>query len=578
MKLRDLLLEPLINSPRRALAALVLLIFATGCDVLGPWLVQFYIDHHLVPQHFPQQALVLLALAYLTTQLAAAGGRYWQSVMFARVAADAVRDLRVRVFSHLLRLPQHRIDATPVGELTNRVTSDTDAMRDFYIGFLSSVLKSVVLLVGIFIAMTLIDVRLTLVSALLIPAGIVLIWIFQRLSNAAAMGVRQLRAQQSARLNEAIQGMPIIQMFRQGQQFLARFDQVGQQQYRLRLKIVRFNALLLRSGVDLLSTLALAGLIYGFGITQMGSAHQAIGIGVLYAFISYLGRVSEPLMDICQRFSLYQRASVAGQRLINVLETPLARVGRDQRLIEWPQLELREVRFRHPGASHDTLRDISGVISPGTFVGIVGATGSGKSTLLDVLCGLKPISDGELLLDGRALSGIAPAVLSETIAVVPQEPFLRSTTLRDNILLGLEVSDAELAEAVSAARLDRVVAALPNGLDTPLGERGLSLSSGERQLLALARALLRKPAILMLDEATASIDSATEAELGKALDALHGKVTLIVVAHRLATIAHADHILVMDNGVIAEQGRHEALLERREGRYWQLWQSAASTT
>ncbi|MGJ8515774.1 ABC transporter ATP-binding protein [Carnimonas bestiolae] len=578
MKLRDLLLEPLKNSPRRALAALVLLIFATGCDVLGPWLVQFYIDHHLVPQHFPQQALVLLALAYLTTQLAAAGGRYWQSVMFARVAADAVRDLRVRVFSHLLRLPQHRIDATPVGELTNRVTSDTDAMRDFYIGFLSSVLKSVVLLVGIFIAMTLIDVRLTLVSALLIPAGIVLIWIFQRLSNAAAMGVRQLRAQQSARLNEAIQGMPIIQMFRQGQQFLARFDQVGQQQYRLRLKIVRFNALLLRSGVDLLSTLALAGLIYGFGITQMGSAHQAIGIGVLYAFISYLGRVSEPLMDICQRFSLYQRASVAGQRLISVLETPLASVGRDQRLIEWSQLELREVRFRHPEAAHDTLRGISGVISPGTFVGIVGATGSGKSTLLDVLCGLKPITDGELLLDGRALSGIAPAVLSEAIAVVPQEPFLRSTTLRDNILLGLDVSDAALAEAVSAARLDRVVAALPNGLNTPLGERGLSLSSGERQLLALARALLRKPAILMLDEATASIDSATEAELGKALDALHGKVTLIVVAHRLATIAHADHILVMDNGVIAEQGRHEALLERREGRYWQLWQSAASTT
>ncbi|MGJ8514539.1 ABC transporter ATP-binding protein [Carnimonas bestiolae] len=578
MKLRDLLLEPLINSPRRALAALVLLIFATGCDVLGPWLVQFYIDHHLVPQHFPQQALVLLALAYITTQIAAAAGRYWQSVLFARLAADAVRDLRVRVFSHLLRLPQHRIDATPVGELTNRVTSDTDAMRDFYIGFLSSVLKSVVLLVGIFIAMTLIDVRLTLVSALLIPAGIVLIWVFQRLSNAAAMGVRQLRSQQSARLNEAIQGMPIIQMFRQGQQFLARFDQVGQQQYRLRLKIVRFNALLLRSGVDLLSTLALAGLIYGFGITQMGSAHQAIGIGVLYAFISYLGRVSEPLMDICQRFSLYQRASVAGQRLISVLETPLASVGRDQRLIEWSQLELREVRFRHPEAAHDTLRGISGVISPGTFVGIVGATGSGKSTLLDVLCGLKPISDGELLLDGRALSGIAPAVLSETIAVVPQEPFLRSTTLRDNILLGLEVSDAELAEAVSAARLDRVVAALPNGLDTPLGERGLSLSSGERQLLALARALLRKPAILMLDEATASIDSATEAELGKALDALHGKVTLIVVAHRLATIAHADHILVMDNGVIAEQGRHEALLARREGRYWQLWQSAASTT
>ncbi|WP_034578625.1 ABC transporter ATP-binding protein [Carnimonas nigrificans] len=578
MKLRDLLLGPLKEHPRRAWGALILLIFATGCDVLGPWLVQFYIDHHLVPHYFPQQALVLLALAYMTTQLAAAGGRYWQSVLFARVAADAIRDLRVRVFAHLLRLPQHRIDATPIGELTNRVTSDTDAMRDFYVGFLSSVLKSSVLLVGIFIAMTLIDVRLTLMSALLIPAGVVLIWIFQRLSNAAAMGVRQLRAQQSARLNEAIQGMPIIQMFRQGPQFLERFDRIGRQQYRLRLNIVRFNALLLRSGVDLLSTLVLAGLIYGFGITQLGSEHQAIGIGVLYAFIAYLGRVSEPLMDICQRFSLYQRASVAGQRLINVLETPVARVGRDQRPIEWPQLELRELRFRHQGAARDTLQGISAVIAPGTFVGIVGATGSGKSTLLDVLCGLKPISDGELLLDGRTLSGIAPAVLSDTIAVVPQEPFLRSTTLRDNILLGLEVSDDALAEAVSAARLDDVVATLPKGLDTPLGERGLSLSSGERQLLALARALLRKPAILMLDEATASIDSATEAELGKALDALHGKVTLIVVAHRLATIAHADHILVMENGVIAEEGRHEALLERPEGRYRQLWQSAASDT
>lgn len=568
----SLLLKPVLANPRKLAGTLAILVVATLFDVLGPWLTKHYLDNYLVPHDLRLWPLVGLVAAYVVSQGLAAYGRYLQSLRFAEIAMDVVLLQRRRLFRHVLSLPQSFHDRTATGELVARVTNDTDALRELYVAFLGNMVGNIVLLIGILVAMALLDVRLMAIAVLLIPAAMLIVWAYQRYSGAAAMEVRMLRAEQSARLGEAIGGMGLLQAFNQTERFRQDFQRLNQAQYGARMRTIRVSGLLLRSALDLVSVAVLAVLllVYGMGHLQGGAE-----IGVLYAFVTYLGRVTEPLMDITQRFNLFQQATVAGTRLLHLLEEKPALSGEDDRPIATAHFHLDAVRFRHAGAGHDTLHGIDLDIAPGTFLGIVGPTGSGKSTLLDLLAGLQPVTGGHLCLDGRELGTLTPEVLGAALASVPQEPFIRSTSLRDNLLLGSQVSDARLREALATAHMDDLVARLPEGLDTLLGERGFTLSTGERQLLALARALLREPKVLLLDEATASIDSATEARLQGALDELRGQVTLIVVAHRLSTIRHADRILVLRDGRKVEEGSHEALLQRPDGHYFRLWEQHA---
>ncbi|WP_106476783.1 ABC transporter transmembrane domain-containing protein [Phytohalomonas tamaricis] len=567
-RLLALLLRPVIADRRRLLMALLILIGATALDVIGPWLTKYYLDSFLVPGDLRPTPLVILVTLYLVTQCLAALGRYLQTLSFARIALDAVLDIRKRLFRHVLHLPQHVHDATPVGEMISRVTNDTDALRELYVAFLATVLQNVVLLVGILIAMAVMDLRLMAVAAMLIPAALAVIWCYQRLSGPAAMEVRRLRAEQNTRINEAISGMTVLQSYNQIGRYSEHFHTINASQYQARMRTVRISGLFLRSAIDLIGVVILAGLLLGYGLDHLQGAGE---IGVLYAFVTYLGRVSEPLIEITQRFNIFQQASVAGTRLLALFDQPQATLGGDSRPIVTPHYHLNELSFCHYGADKYTLHDVTLDIAPGSFIGVVGPTGSGKSTLLDLLSGLKPATSGTLILDNRPMASIAPATINDAVATVPQEPFIRSTTLRDNLLLDRDIDETALRQALDDAQLNDLIARLPEGLDTRLGERGLTLSTGERQLLALARALLRQPQILLLDEATASVDSATEKRLQRALEALRGRVTLIVVAHRLSTIRHADSIIVMAGGRIVEQGHHETLLTYRNGYYYRLW-------
>ncbi|MCG7372649.1 ATP-binding cassette domain-containing protein [Pseudomonas luteola] len=563
-----LLLGPVLANPRRLMAAVAILIGATVMDVMGPWLTKHYLDTYLVPGDLRAEPLIVLFLIYVVTQALAALGRYLQSLRFASIAMDTVLLLRRRLFRHVLHLPQSFHDRTATGELVARVTNDTDALRELYVAFLGTIVGNIVLLIGILVAMALMNVHLMMIAMLLIPAAAFIVWLYQRLSGPAAMRVRALRSEQSARLNEAIGGMAIIQAFNQTAPFRKHFHDLNQQQYEARISTVRFSGLLLRSALDLVSVIVLAVLLLTYGLNHLGGGAE---IGVMYAFVTYLGRVTEPLMEITQRFNLYQQASVAGTRLLNLLDQAQALQGTDSRPVDKACFELKQVRFRHEGADHDTLSDINLEIAPGTFLAIVGPTGSGKSTLLDLLAGLQPVTGGQLLLDGRELSKLTPEALGAAIATVPQEPFIRSSTLRDNLLLGSEAEPWRLQEALDDAHLSPLIARLPEGLETRLGERGFTLSTGERQLLALARALLRQPKVLLLDEATASIDSETETLLQEALHDLRGKVTMIVVAHRLSTIRDADRIIVLRQGRLVEEGNHAQLLANPEGHYHHLW-------
>ncbi|AZV32835.1 ABC transporter [Cobetia sp. ICG0124] len=561
-----LLWQPLRQRLGDVLRALSILIVATALDVLGPWLTQRYLDEHLIPGNLAPEALAGLMGLYLITQGGAAAGRYLQQLRFARLALASVRDLRERVFTHLLHQPLTTLDTLAAGELVARVTNDTESLKELYVGVLATLVGNVVLLIGILSAMALMDGTLALIAMALIPLSVGLIWLYQRFSGRAASEVRRLRAFQNARIAEAIGGMSVLQASHQTTRFGERYHRLNLAQYSARMRTVRVSGLLLRSAIDLMAMLITLTLVAVFGLRELGGGAE---LGVLYAFIAWLGRISEPLIEITQRLQVFQSALVAAGRLEEVLETP--REGEAPGTLASGHYQLEHLTHWHQGAEAPALDGITLTIESGEFLGVVGPTGSGKSTLLDLLSGQRPAHREQLRLDGRPLGEWSAHQRAAAIAIVPQEPFIRATTLRDNLLLGREISDSRLDMVLDKAHLTPLIRGLPEGLDTLLGERGLSLSTGERQLLALGRALVATPHVLLLDEATASIDSHTEALLQQALQELRGEVTLIVVAHRLATVRDADRLLVLEQGRVTQLGSHEELMTT-PGLYQRLWQ------
>ena len=575
-----LLWQPLGGRRAEVLRALLILIAATVLDVLGPWLTQRYLDDYLIPGNLAPEALAGLVGIYVITQLGAAAGRYFQQLRFARLALASVRDIRERVFTHLLHQPLSTLDNIAAGELVARVTNDTESLKELYIGVLATLIGNVVLLIGILSAMALMDGTLAMIATALVPLSIGMIWLYQRFSGRAAREVRRLRALQNARIAEAIGGMSVLQASDQTERFSQRYHHLNVSQYQARMRTVRVSGLLLRSAIDLMAMLITLSLVAVFGLRELGGGAE---LGVLYAFIAWLGRISEPLIQITQRLQVFQSALVATGRLEEVLDRPretpepdtraaqaATRGHTDNAVIASGHYQLEQLGFHHQGAEGSALNGLTLAIESGEFLGVVGPTGSGKSTLLDLLSGQRPAPASQLLLDGRPLMEWSAQQRATAIAVVPQEPFIRATTLRDNLLLGREISQQHLSRVLHKAHLAPLVDSLPLGLDTLLGERGLSLSTGERQLLALGRALVTTPRVLLLDEATASIDSHTEALLQQALHELRGEVTLIVVAHRLATVRDADRLLVLEQGRITQLGSHDALMAE-PGLYRRLW-------
>ncbi len=562
-----LLTRYILQQKTLVVSATIWLALATALDMAGPMLAKYFIDDYLTPRHFVTRDLLILLCAYIGTQVLASALRYVQTLRFSQLALHAVSDIRQRVFRHVMHLPMAYHDRAITGQLVSRITNDTEALKDLYVQFLSAVVGNVVFLIGILIAMALLDFKLMLVALMLIPMVAVIIYYYQRLSGKAVSEVRQLRSDINAQLSESIQGARIIQAMGQSQRFAETFQTVNEAQYHARLRMTRIGALLLRPALDFIGLVILCGVLYVYGSEAIGNT---VEVGVLYAFINYLSRYTEPLSEITQRFNLYQQAMVSGTRLAALLEEPLA--GQEHASTQHSKPLLHgNMRFEHVSFSYDgkhtVLHDIDFHVGDGEFIGIVGHTGSGKSTLINLLLRFYHPQQGRVAIDGIDLRRLSTEHLQHFISLVPQEPFVLAGTLRDNIVLERNVSTEQIARAVHLAQLDELVARLPQGLDTLLGERGTRLSSGERQLLALARALLLSPRILLLDEATASIDSETEQKVQRALDALRGEVTVVAIAHRLSTIRSADNIIVLRHGHIIERGSHMALMENADGYY-----------
>lgn len=549
--------------------AVLLVVLATGLDVLGPILSKVFIDNFIVPDNYPLWPIVGIISAFIATTVLGTFLQYHQTLKFINIALNAVLDIRKRVFAHVLKLPMAFFDKARTGQLVSRITNDTESIKDIYVQFLANVMSNVILLIGILTAMAILNVQLMLIALLLLPTVGGMIFIYQHFSGKIVAKSRQLRSDINATISESIAGMSVIQATNQQHSKLAQFNETNRDYYQTRLQTIKIASFLLRPAINLLSILVLVGVVWVFGRQVVEGVAQ---IGVLYAYLNYLGRFTEPLAEITQRFSLYQQAMVAGDRVYKLLQEPaLEHFAEQGAAIEHGQLAVRELSFGYYQDQH-VLKNINIDIQSGDFYAIVGHTGSGKSTLLSLLLNFYQPQQGEIRIDEHPLTSFDHDTLRNGVGFIPQEPFILASSIYENIDMGRSLGQRSVERAAKEAHLDEVIEQMPEGYQTQLGEGGLRLSTGQRQQLIIARALAGSPKILLLDEATANVDSETEQVVQKALNRLRGKVTMIVVAHRLSTISHADNILVLDKGELVEQGNHRHLMQAKGGIYRSMYE------
>ena len=576
-----LLLESARGEKPELLRGLIWLVLAAGLEALGPIIGKFFIDHYLLPRNFGSSDMTAMAgllAALLLSGWAASWIRYAQLARMAGVARRAVLRLRERVYAHVLALPMAFFDKAITGQLVSRVTNDTEAVNQLYRQVLYVMLDSSIVVLGSMIAMAWLDWRLMLIVATLVPAMLVIITLYQRLSGAAVARSRQLRSDINAQMAESMAGMAVLQAAGAAPRFAERFAATNQRQLKARMDELRANAWLLRPALDLLNVLLVVGLIYGFGQRQLSLGTTALEVGLLYAFLGYIARVVEPLIQITLQFGQLQQAMVAAARVrILLQETQSVPPTDAQHRIGHGRVAIDSLSFGYD-PTHPVLHDLSLDFAAGSFVGIVGHTGSGKSTLLSLLLRFYAPQSGRIEIDGQPLAAIPDATFRDRVGLVPQEPYLMAASARENISMGRDIGEDDLIAAAKAARIHDFLVGLPQGYDTLLGEGGARVSTGQKQLIAMARALAGAPTLLFLDEATSNIDSATERVLGEALEALRGRVTVVAIAHRLSTIREADQIVVLNHGHLAERGTHATLMQHEGGIYQRLVQLQALDT
>ncbi|MHA8114938.1 SmdB family multidrug efflux ABC transporter permease/ATP-binding protein [Kosakonia cowanii] len=552
---------------RKPLSKAVLMLWVAAiAEVSGPALISYFIDNMVAKSYLPLALIAGLAAAYVGLQLLAAGLHYAQALLFNQAAVGVVQQLRTDVMDAALRQPLSAFDTQPVGQIISRVTNDTEVIRDLYVTVVATVLRSAALIGAMLVAMFSLDWRMALVAMGIFPAVIIVMLIYQRFSTPIVRRMRAYLADINDGFNEIINGMSVIQQFRQQARFGERMSEASRSHYLARMQTLRLDGFLLRPLLSLFSALVLCGLLMLFGFSTVGT----VEVGVLYAFISYLGRLNEPLIELTTQQSMLQQAVVAGERVFELMDRPRQNYGDDETPLHSGAIDIENLSFAYR-EDQLVLQDISLHVEPRSFVALVGHTGSGKSTLASLLMGYYPLTQGEIRLDGRPLATLGHSALRKGVAMVQQDPVVLADSFFANVTLGRDISEERVWQALEIVQLADLARTMSEGIYTRLGEQGNNLSVGQKQLLALARVLVDAPQILILDEATANIDSGTEQAIQQALAAIREKTTLVVIAHRLSTIVEAETILVLHRGQAVERGTHQQLLTAK-GRYYQMYQ------
>lgn len=547
--------------------AFLLIVAMAALDLTGPWLYKVAIDRYIARGDV--SGLPGVAALYLLALALAFVVRYAQLYVLAMTGQRVMLDLRRQIYTHLQRLHVGYFDRNPVGRLMTRVTTDVDAVNELFTSGVVTVFGDLFTLFGIMGVMLYMNWKLALVTFSVIPFFFLVTNWFRRGSRQSFREVRRYVARLNAFMQESLVGMSVVQLFRRESQRRQGFDRINRDHADANLRQIFFYAVFYPA-IDLLAAMAVAAiLLYGGGRVLAGT----LSVGALVAFIQYSERFWRPISDLSEKFNILQAAMASSERIFTLLDTPVQVVApaHPVRLAAVRgRVAFEDVSFAYQGEEW-VLRDVDFAVEPGRSVALVGATGAGKTTVISLLARFYDVNRGRVMLDGVDVRELDLAQLRSSLALVLQDVHLFSGTIASNIRLGSDISDGRVEAAARAVHAHRFIEALPGGYGAEVRERGATLSVGQKQLLSFARALAHDPRVLILDEATSSVDTETEALIQDALKVLLKDRTAIVIAHRLSTIQSVDEILVMHKGRIRERGRHADLLAQR-GMYWTLYQ------
>lgn len=545
--------------------ALAFLLFTTIIKSVIPLVASQFIDHYL---HDLNHVAILMLLGYYCLYILQMIVQYVGNLLFARVSYSIVRDIRRDAFANMEKLGMSFFDKTPAGSIVSRLTNDTETISDMFSGILSSFISAVFIFVTTLYTMMILDYRLTGLIILFLPLIFVLVNLYRKKSVHIIEKTRSLLSDINSKLAESIEGIRIIQAFNQEKRLQEEFDRINEEHFVYANRSISVDSLFLRPAMSLLKLLGYAVLMAYFGYRGL---YMGITAGTMYAFIQYINRLFDPLIDVSQNFSTLQTSMVSASRVFAMIDQ---REYEPEQQSKDVQLTEGNVRFEHVSFSYDgkhqILDDISFTVNKGETIAFVGHTGSGKSSIINVLMRFYEFQSGRVYIDDVDIRDYSQKELRNNIGLVLQEPFLYHGTIKSNIAMYQDLSEEEIEKAAVFVDADPFIQKLPDGYDSAVSERGSSFSTGQRQLLAFARTVASQPKILILDEATANIDSETETLVQNSLAKMRKGRTTIAIAHRLSTIQDANCIYVLDKGRIIESGTHEELLALR-GTYHKMY-------
>lgn len=511
--------------------------------------------------------LLLLGGGYFALLVVVSLFAYGKQFFLQKAANKIIQIMREDVFSHIQTLPIRYFDHLPAGKIVSRVTNDTEAIRDLYVTVLATFVSSIIYIIGIFAALFLLDVKLASLCLLIIPILIVWAILYRKYASVYNHKMRSRLSDINGTVNESIQGMPIIQAFRQERETKKEFEELNGDYFKYQNKILNLNAATSHNLVSVLRNIAFTGVIWYFGGASL-SASGVISLGILYAFVDYLTRLFSPITNMVNQLANLEQSRVASERVFELLEEKGEAVEEERMPRLQGNVKFDNVSFSYNGKD-EVLKNISFEAKQGETVALVGHTGSGKSSIMNVLFQFYEFEKGKLTIDGQDVKEMPKQATREHMGIVLQDPFLFSGTVASNVSLENEtISNERIVKALRDVGAEKFA----NNINEEITEKGSTLSTGERQLISFARALAFDPAILILDEATSSIDTETEAMIQQALEVVKKGRTTFIIAHRLSTIKSADQIIVLDRGTILEKGSHDELIKKR-GRYYDMYKT-----